>query len=140
MKKELQKRFNEEVHRYRNALMFCARKCDWETFRVKAGNLFDYLENIEMSVTERKFYRMFKIILAALCLVTVLILKFRPPQFPVADRIYELMIIGAVAGCCFEVYFFYNFRSYMRGKMIYYGKRKEKFIREIMSDFRQLTS
>ncbi|HTP03547.1 MAG TPA: hypothetical protein VMM54_00140, partial [Nitrospirota bacterium] len=60
---EFAHRINEEIERYRNALLHHAKQCEWESFKSKAGALFDYLEKIELSEIQRKFFRMFKIIL-----------------------------------------------------------------------------
>ena len=56
MNQELNQLFSEEVNRYKNALLFCAKQCEWETFKINAGRLFDYVESIEMSELERKFF------------------------------------------------------------------------------------
>lgn len=139
MDNELYKRFNEEVNRYKNSLLFYAKKCEWETFKVNAGRLFDYVESIETSVIEKKFIRITKMILAVLFFIVVLIFKMNPDMYPELARVKELMILMAIAGCCFEVYFFYNFRTYMRSKTVFYKKRRERFIRDIERDFKHMT-
>jgi len=62
MKRELNERFNYEVDRYRKALLFYAKQCQWDTFKANAGRLFDYVESIEMSEIERRFFNISKII------------------------------------------------------------------------------
>ena len=136
MKKSMHHKFNEEINRYKNSLLFYARKCDWDTFKVNAGRLFDYVESYEMSAIEQEFFRISKIIVLVLLLAVVLIFKLNPGIFPEAERLKEIMTLFAIAGCCFEVYFFFNFRKYMQGKTYYYKKRREKFIRNIERDFR----
>jgi hypothetical protein len=138
MTEELNRTFNEEVNRYKNALLFYAKKCDWETFKVKAGKFFDYLESIEMSEIERKFFNISKIIIFILCIVVLFIFKLNQNVSPEIAGLRKLIILTALAGCSFEIYFFYNFRLYMRYKANFYKKRKEKFISDIERDFKDI--
>ncbi|MBI5409803.1 MAG: hypothetical protein HZA14_10600 [Nitrospirae bacterium] len=137
MNEELNKTFNEEVTRYKNALVFYARKCDWETFKVNAGRLFDYIESIERSEIERRFFRVSRIILIVLFFVTVFICRINPEIYPELMKVKKTIILMAISGCGFELYFFMNFRIYMKQKMIYYKKRRDRFIRGIEKDFRE---
>ncbi|NIQ14626.1 MAG: hypothetical protein GTO02_09565 [Candidatus Dadabacteria bacterium] len=137
MKKELIKAFNEEVHRYRNTLACCAEKSEWDVFKVNAGKLFDYIESIEMIEIESKFFRISKIILFVLLLMVVFIFRMNIDIYPEMARIKELAFLGAVAGSCFQLYFFLNFRMYMEHKMTFYKKRRERFIRNIERDFKE---
>lgn len=41
MKRGLEIQFNQDVENYRKALLYNARKSDWETFKAKAGRMFD---------------------------------------------------------------------------------------------------
>ena len=137
MNKEFNNKFNEEINRYKKALLFYSRKCDWDTFKDNAGRLFDYCESIEASAIEKKFFKITKMIVAALIFMVIIIVKMNPDMYPRLARVNELMTLIAIATCCFEVYFFYNFRMYMKGKTIYYKKRREKFIRNIERDFKE---
>lgn len=138
MRKEMNDKINEEVVRYKKALIFYAKQCEWDTFKVKAGKLFDYLEYIEMSEFERKFFNISKIIAAVLIFMVLLIIKINPGAYPGLVKVKELMILLAIGGCCFEVHFLFNFRMYKKGKTIYYKKRRERFIRDIERDFRDI--
>jgi hypothetical protein len=137
MNKEFNNRFNEEINRYKKALLFHAGRCDWGTFKVNAGRLFDYCESIEASAIEKKFFKITKIIVGIILIMVIIIVKMNPEIYPRLARINELLTLIAIATCCFEVYFFYNFRMYMKGKTIYYKKRREKFIRNIEQDFKE---
>jgi len=137
MNKDFNNRFNEEINRYRKSLLFYARKCDWDTFKDNAGRLFDYCESIEASAIEKKFFKISKMIVGVLLVMVIIIVKMNPEMYPKLARINELMTLTAIATCCFEVYFFYNFRMYMKGKTLYYKKRREKFIRNIEQDFKE---
>jgi len=139
MEKELYNNFNDEINRYKNALLFYAKKCDWDTFKVNAGRLFDYCESFEMSVIERKFFRISKIIVFVIFLMVVLIVKMNPNKYPELARVNEIMTLIAVATSCFEVYFFCNFRMYMKSKIVYYKRRRERFIMNIQRDFEDMT-
>lgn len=139
MKPDMHRKFNDEITRYKKSLLFYARKCDWDRFKVSAGRLFDYVESIEMSEIERRFFNISKVVLIILCALTAVIFKLNPGLFPEAEKIKELMTLSAIAGCCFEVYFFFNFRRYMQGKTVFYKKRRERFIRNIENDFRNVS-
>jgi hypothetical protein len=139
MNTDMHRKFNDEVARYKNSLLFYARKCDWERFKVSAGRLFDYVESIEMSEIERRFFNISKIVVVILGIAVAVIFRLNPGIFPEAGRVKELLTLSAIAGCCFEVYFFFNFRKYMQGKTVYYKKRRERFIRNIENDFRSFS-
>ncbi|RJQ45950.1 MAG: hypothetical protein C4538_07480 [Nitrospiraceae bacterium] len=138
MTEELNRTFNDEVNRYRNALLFYAKKCDWDTFKVNAGRLFDYIEKIEMSEIERRFFKISKIIVSILAVITLFIFKIDPDIYPALARLKEIIVILAVSGCCFEVFFFLNFRMYMKQKISFYKKRRERFITDIERDFKEI--
>ncbi|MBI5739827.1 MAG: hypothetical protein HZA16_03815 [Nitrospirae bacterium] len=139
MNEEFNQRFSEEVNRYKNALLFCAKQCEWETFKVNAGRLFDYVESIEMSETERRFFNISKIVVFILCIVVLFILKMNLIIIsPAIARIRELITIAAVGIGCFEMYFFFNFRMYMKAKKSFYKKRRERFISDIEKDFKDI--
>ena len=139
MENELYNKFNEEINRYRNSLLFYAKKCDWDTFKINAGRLFDYVESFEMSVLERKFFRISKIIVGGLCFMVILILKMNPSIYPEFARVNELMTITAIAISCFEVFFLFNYRMYLKGKISCYNKRRERFIMNLQRDFEDMT-
>jgi hypothetical protein len=138
MKKEFADRFNEEIERYRQALLYYARKCDWEKFKMKAGNLFDYVEGVELSETERRFFRIFKSVLVVLVAVVIALMNMDWTIIPGLERVRFSIIVLAIAGSCFEFYFFLNFRTYKDAKATYYQKRKDRFIRNIERDFRNM--
>ncbi|MBI4698696.1 MAG: hypothetical protein HY758_07275 [Nitrospirae bacterium] len=136
MNREIERTFCEEITRYRNALLFCAKKCEWDTFRVNAGKLFDYVEAIEMSEIERKFLRISKVVIFILILVVIFILEMNTDMTREFLKIRENIILLAFAGCCFELFFFINFMRYMKIKIALYKKRRERFIINIESDFK----
>ncbi|MGE5174102.1 MAG: hypothetical protein ACM3MD_09770 [Betaproteobacteria bacterium] len=136
MKKELAEQFNQEVDGYRNALLYCARKCDWESFKAKAGKLFDYVESIEYSEIERRFFTVFTSILVVLCLAIIALFGVDFEANPELQRLKQSFVAAAIAGSSFEIYFFLDFRMYMDFKTSFYKKRREKFIRNMEQDFR----
>ncbi len=139
MKKKLAEQFSQEVDGYRNALLFCARKCDWESFNVKAGKLFDYVESIEYSELERRFFTVFTPILIVLCLAVIALFGVDFEANPELQRLKQSFIVAAIAGSSFEIYFFLDFRMYVDIKTSFYQKRREKFIRNMEQDFRGYT-
>jgi hypothetical protein len=139
MENELYNKFNEEINRYRDSLLFYAKKCDWDTFKENAGRLFDYCESFEMSVIEKKVFRITKIIVAVLFFMVILIVKMNPDIYPEFASINESMTVIAIATSCFEVFFLYNHRMYIKGKLSCYKKRRERFIMNIQRDFEEIT-
>src|SRR5512143_4129576 len=115
MKRQLAERFNQEVENHRKALLYYARKCDWETFHAKAGRLFDYLESIEFRELERRFYSVFSLVLV----------------FQVLASLKNAFMMSSIAVSSFELYFYVDYRMYVDIKTRCYRKRREIFIREI---------
>ncbi len=135
---ELERTFNRVVERYRKNLLLNAGKCEWDAFREKAGALFDYLESIEIAEVERRFFSAFKILLFLLFLTVVVILKIDLNSYPQLGRLKEAITFAAVAGCCYELYFYLSFRKYMQLKSILHKIRRQRFIRDIEKDFRDI--
>jgi hypothetical protein len=138
MDREWHSRINEEVEGFRKALVHFAKACEWETFEKKAGGLFDYLESVELAVLEKKFFKKFLIILSVLIAAVVFITKLDSQTFPALLKYKGVIIQGAIAVSCFEMFFFMNFRIYVNAKMSWYRKRREQFIRDIKDDFMKL--
>lgn len=138
MTKEIDRKINEQVTRYKNSLAFYAKICEWDVFADNAGKLFDYLESVEMSEFESKFFSISKVVATVLVLAVLFIIKFSAAAYPELLRFKEVLILFAIGGCCFEVYFLYNFRMYKKGKTIYYAKRRGRFIQDIKRDFREV--
>jgi hypothetical protein len=136
MEKRLNEAFNQEVENYRRILLNCAGKNEWNSFKVSAGKLFDYVESIEMAVLEKKFFRISGVVMCILFLSVALIVGM---SFDIKEeiiRIRKLMILAALMGSSFQLYFFVNFWRYMGQKMTYYERRRERFIKNIEQDFR----
>jgi len=135
MKRELERQFNHEVEIYRKALLYYAKKCDWQMFEAKAGKMFDYVESIEYQELERRFFNTFSIILGAVILTVVCCLNVdyavHQEWLPMKSR----LLFSAVAVCSFELYFYLDYRIYMNVKTRHYPKRREKFIHAIEKDF-----
>jgi hypothetical protein len=138
MEKKLADRFNDNVERYRLMLLDHARTREWEKFKIKAGNLFDYVEVVEVSEIERKFFRIFSSVLVVLVAVIAAIVNMDTTINPDLQQVRYSITVLAVAGICFELYSYMTFRSFMMAKSIYRKKRKERFIRGIEKDFREL--
>ncbi len=136
MEKRLREAFNQEVENYRRILLNCAGKSEWNSFKVNAGKLFDYVESIEMAVLEKKFFRISCVIMCILFISVALIVGMSFDMKEEIMRIRRLMIVAAFMGSSFQLYFFANFWRYMGHKMTYYERRRERFIRDIERDFR----
>ncbi len=135
MNKGLNKAFNEEITGYKNTLLHYAKRCEWEMFKDNAGRLFDYVESIEMSETERRFLKTFKIIMVVLICVAVLVIKINLDSSEFL-RIKKLVVLAVIGGGCFEIYFFLNFLMHMKYKTAFYRRRRDRFIRNIEEDFK----
>lgn len=138
MEKELHRTFNQEVHRYRHILTNCAKRCDWESFKLYAGKLFDYVEAVEMSEIERKFLRISRIIMFFLFVIAIVFFKVDADFFPEFICVKKFFTMSALVGCVFELYFFLSYRMYMKVKIDFYKQRRERFIRNIERDFRYI--
>jgi hypothetical protein len=134
----LRNKFNDEVERYRRALIHYAKACEWEMFENKASILFDYLEAIERHVIERRFFMTFYVILAMLIAAVVAIVKMDAAVFPVFLKYKNALVLTAIAVSIFELYFYIDFRMYVHAKMSWYKKRKEQFIKNIERDFKEI--
>lgn len=136
MKRELADQFNREVENYRRALLYHARKSDWETFKAKAGRMFDYLESVEFRELERRFFRTFTLILVILIAAVIVFFNM---NFEVHEdwlRLKNSILFSALAVSSFELFFYVNYRRYIGARTINYEERRERFIRGIEQDFR----
>jgi hypothetical protein len=136
MSREMHKAFNAEISRYRNALDYYAQRNDWKTFKANAGKLFDYCETVEASEIERRFTRIFWIIIGVVITGLFLMIRIEPGTLPEFQNLKKILFFTTFAGSCFDLYFYLNFRVYMNQKAVYYKKRKEHFIMAIEKDFR----
>jgi len=136
MRKEFNDMFNEEVSRYKKSLTFYARSNEWDTFKKTAARLFDYLESIEMSEVKRKFFFIFKLIMAVIFCIILVMFSLKPELGPYTEKIRKGMMLAAIAGGGYEFFFFMNFRFYLGFKTASYKRRRELFVRYIEQDFR----
>lgn len=136
MKKERKDQFNEQVEIYRRTLLYHARISDWETFKAKAGRMFDYVESIEYSELERRFFKNFITILAVLIAIAVALFQVDFEVAPELLRLKNLIVFAGILAGTFELYFYINYRTYVKVRMVLYAERREKFIRNIEQDFR----
>jgi hypothetical protein len=124
------------VENHRKALLYYARKCDWETFHAKAGRLFDYLESIEFRELERRFYSVFSLVLGFLVLAVIGLMTVDFQVHQELPSLKNAFMMSAIAVSSFELYFYVDYRMYVDIKTRCYRKRREIFIREIERDFR----
>ena len=136
MTRELARQFNEEVEQYRRSLLYFARTCEWDQFKSRAGALFEYLENIEASELEKRFYAVFYCVLGALLLGVFLLLGIEPVAHADWVEHRTSLLMATLSGCSFELFFYINFRRYVEVRMAGFMRRREAFIRGIERDFR----
>lgn len=139
MTRELARQFNEEVEQYRRSLVYFARKCEWDEFQKRAGSLFDYVERIEATERERRFFSVFNAILALLVVAVVAVLSLDPGAHGDWLKYKRAIVMTCLAASGFEFYFFLNFRWYAEMRKAGFMRRRELFIRNIEQDFRSFT-
>jgi hypothetical protein len=135
MKGDLKKQFNQEVDNYRRALLYHARSRDWETFKAKAAEMFDYVEAIEYSELERRFFTNFFLVLAVLIAIIGALFQVDFAVSPELAGLKNTMVLAGIGVSSFELFFYFNYRVYMKVKADHYTERREKFIRGIEQDF-----
>ena len=136
MRKELAEQFSREVDGYRKALLFYARKNDWEAFKTKAGRLFDYVEAVERVELEKRFYTVFSVILAAITLTVIALFSVNFEVSPESMRLKNTVMFAALAVSSFELYFFVNYKTYTGARASISAERRQSFIKGIQQDFR----
>ena len=136
MKREWEKQFNQDVENYRKTLLYHARTSDWETFKAKAGRMFDYVEAIEYSELERRFFKNFSVVLLVLIAIAVALFQVDFAVTPELLRLKNVMVLAGLLASSFELFFYINYRTYVKVKTDLYAERREKFIRNIEQDFR----
>jgi hypothetical protein len=138
MNRELRTAFNSEIERYRHILLSCAKRCEWDTFKLNAGKLFDYVDSIEMSELEKRFLKVFRIVMVVLFCALAFAFRINLDSYPELVRLKEFIGLTALAAGSFELYFFLNFRMCMDHKTTSYKMRRERFISNIENDFRNI--
>jgi hypothetical protein len=136
MKRGQENQFNQHVESYRRALLYHARIGDWETFKAKAGRMFDYVESIEYSELERRFFKNFNTVLIVLIAIAIALFQVDFEISPELLRLKNLVVLAGVLGSTFELYFYINYRTYVKIRTTYYAERRDVFIRNIEQDFR----
>lgn len=136
MRKEHAEQFSRVVEEYRRALLHCAGACQWDEFKARAGKLFDYVEYIEFSELERRFFHVFTAILALLILAVALFFNYDFASHAEQLRHKSAFILIALGASSFELYFYINYRLYLGARTANSRRRREIFIREMMQDFR----
>ena len=136
MNMEREQQFNQDVESYRKALLYHARIRDWETFKAKAGRMFDYVEAIEYSELQRRFFTNFNVVLFVLIVIVIALFKVDFAVSPELVRLKNAMVLAGLGVSSFELYFYVDYRIYVRVKTIHYAARRERFIRNIEQDFR----
>ncbi len=140
MRRELAEQFNREVDTYRKTLTALAEKCDWKGFEIKAGRLFDYVESVEFMEIERRFFRIFNLILSILILAIIGLFSVDFNVHQELLRFKNVFILTAIAVSSFELYFFVDYRMFAQGRTFGYRQRRQNFIRAIERDFRSCAS
>lgn len=136
MDRKLAEQFNNELKGYRSSLLYYAKMSNWVEFEAKAGRLFDYVETVEFSELERRFFNIFNPILMVMAavLLALLGLDFETHQGWLSLK--NAFIFTVIAAITFELFFFLNYRVYIGRRTQYYKRRRRKFIQDLLQDFR----
>jgi len=136
MDKQFAGKLDTQISRYKQALTYFAKTCDWEVFKLNASTLFDYLESVELYLVKRKFHHLLEIIFMALVLALVLFSALGNSLSPTLIRYRSPLGLTAVSGFLVEMILLFELRLYMNVKTSHQKERKEQFIRNIEDDFR----
>jgi hypothetical protein len=126
----------DEINRYKNALIFFAKTCDWFDFHSNAATLFEYLESVELSLLKRKLHQAIEIIPAALVLAIVIFSSVNITASPLLMKYREQIVLIAAAAILFELLLLFELRLYVNIKTKNQQKNKDRFIRHIEHDFK----
>lgn len=136
MTREHARQFSDEIERYRRSLVYFARVCEWEEFTSRAGRLFDYVESVEFRELERRFFRTFYAVLAPLAAGVLLLVLLDFPAAAELQRLRNALVLGALCVSSFELFFYFDYRTYREVRIRHAGQRREQFIRSLERDFR----
>ncbi len=127
---------NREIEEFRKALVFDAKICDWEMFEGKAGMLFDYLESIELAEIRKLFSRIIRMVLSVLLLAGSVAWGLILGTNGSLLRYQNSILVVMLAGVCFLLFFFADFRLATGFLASRHQTRRRNFIRNIEQDFR----
>jgi len=136
MDKQFARMLDNEISRYRKALDYFAKTCDWKNFQRNAATLFDYLEFVELSLLKNKIYQLFDIIFVVLAVTFVLFSTLSGTVSPVLMKYWGQLVLGVVAASFLGVLFYLKLRMYASIKAARLTKRKEQFIKKIEDSFK----
>ncbi len=130
-------KLNDEISRYKKALIFFAKTCDWFAFHSNAARLFEYLESVELSLLKRKYHQVIEIISVALVLAIVVFSSVNITDSPLLIKYRGQLVLIAAAAILFELLLLIELRLYGDIKAKNQQKRKEWFIRNIEHDYKE---
>ncbi len=130
-------KLNDEISRYKRALIFFAKTCDWFSFYSNAVTLFEYLESVELSLLKRKLHQVIEIITVALVLAVVIFSSVNITASPLLMKYRGPLVIIAAAAILFELFLLVELRLYTSIKTRNQQKRKDRFVRNIEHDFKE---
>jgi len=72
----------------------------------------------------------------ALIVIAVALFNVDLAVTPELVRLKNTMVLAGLGASSFELYFYINYRTYIKVKTVHYAERREKFIRNMEKDFR----
>lgn len=130
-------KLNDEISRYKKALIFFAKACYWFDFHSNAATLFEYLDSVELSLLKRKLRQVIEIVSVALVLAIVIFSSVNITDSPLLIKYRGQLVLIAAAAILFELLLLIELRLYVNIKTRNQQKRKDRFIRNIEHDFKE---
>ncbi len=127
---------NREVGQYRQALRYFAGTCDWESFRSKAAQLFEYLESATAKLLEKRYQLTvaFALILLGAGILLFVALGRTNVLFFARHREAIALVMLAIFAC--ELLLLLEFRLYLSIWASQQKKREDRFIKKIEGNAR----
>lgn len=136
MDRQVTRKLDNEISRYRKTLVYFAKTCDWKNFQNRAATLFDYLESVELFLLKKKIYQLFNIIFAVLAVTFLIFTTLSGSVSPLLMKYWGQLALSVAAAIFLGVLFFLELRMYTSIKATRLKKRKEKFIKTIEDNFK----
>ena len=136
MDKQFANKLNVEIIRYRKALTYFAKTCDWRDFQLNAATLFDYLESVELSLIKNKFYHVIVIIFMVLVVALVMFCSVDITTSPLLKKYHDQFVLSMAAAIFFELLLLFELNLCISIKTTNQKRRKKQFVRKIENDFK----
>ncbi len=122
---------SREIGQYRQALRYFAGACDWESFRSKAAQLFEYLESATATLLEKRYHLTVAFALLLLAAGILLFIALGRTNVLFFARYREAIALVMLAIYAFELLLLLELRLYLSIRASQQKKREDRFIKNI---------